>query len=102
MDDFPVFENFLSTQCGLTVNRTRYETVGFVNSFTTLIDTSDMDIDDFVKITHTTNSARPENGKITIPKSAIFALKTLRFELEDMVRCGALPVLATIQSLDTV
>ena len=48
MDDFLVFENFLLTQCGLTVNSLRDETVVFVNSFAALIDTSDAEIDDFV------------------------------------------------------
>ena len=55
MDDLPVFENFVSTQCGLTVNRARDETVEFFNSFTALLDTSNADIDDFVKSTYTTN-----------------------------------------------
>ena len=49
MDDFPVFDNFLSTHYFLTVNHARDETVGFVNSFTALLATSDVDIDDFVK-----------------------------------------------------
>ena len=48
MDDFPFFENFLFTQCGLTVNRERDDTVGFLNSFTALLATSDAEIDDFV------------------------------------------------------
>ena len=100
MDDLPVFEIFLSTQCGLTVNCARDETVRFVNSFTTLhLVTSDADIDDLVKRTHTTNSARPEKGKTLIPESTIVDLKSLRFELEDRARCGALPVLVKLQSL---
>ena len=81
MNDLPVFENFLSTQCGLTTNRARDETVRFVNSFTALIATSDAEIDDFVKIKHAMNSARPVKGKILIPASVIVALKALRFEL---------------------
>ena len=52
MDDFPVFENFLSEQFGLTVIRARGETVGFVKSFTALLATSDVEIDGFIKITH--------------------------------------------------
>ena len=63
MDVLPVFENLLSTQCGLTVNRARGETVGFINSFTALLANSDAEIDDFVKNMHATNSALPENGK---------------------------------------
>ena len=102
MDDLPVFENFLSTQCCLTVNLTRDKTVGFFNSFTALIATSDAEIGGFVKITHATNSARPANGKILIPESAIVSLKALRFEIKDRSRCGALSVLATLQALDEV
>ena len=81
MDDLPVFENSLSTQCGLTVNCERDETVGCFNSFTAVFATSDADIYDYVKITHVTNSAHPANGKTLIPASAIFALKALIFEL---------------------
>ena len=81
MYDFPVFDNLLLTQCGLTVNSKREETVVFFNSFTVLLATSDADIDDFIKSTHATSLARPANGKIMIPASAIFALKDLRFEL---------------------
>ena len=72
MDDLSVFDNLLSTQCGLTLNHERDETVIFFNSFTALLVTSDVDIDEFVKITHATNSARPANRKIIIPASTIF------------------------------
>ena len=102
MDDFPVFENFLSEQFGLTVIRARGETVGFVKSFTALLATSDAEIDDFVKSMHTTNSDRPANGKILRSASTMVALKDLLFELEYSSRCGALPVLATLQALDAV
>ena len=71
MDDLPVFENPLTTKCALTTNYTRYETFGFVNSFTSLIATSDADINDFVKSMHATNSDRPANGKILIPASEV-------------------------------
>ena len=83
MDDFPVFDNFLSTHFGLTVNRERGEIVVFINSFTALLSTSDADIDDLVKSMHAMNSACPENEKIMIPASVIVALNDLRFELED-------------------
>ena len=81
MDSFPVFENFLSTQCGLTVNRARGKTVKIFNSFTAILATSNVEIDNLVKSTHTTNSDRPANGKILIPASEIVVLKSLRFEL---------------------
>ena len=70
MDYLSVFENSLSTKCGHNVNCSRNETVRFVNSFTALLSTSDAEIDG-------TNSACPENGKIMIPASAIFPLKSL-------------------------
>ena len=47
MDDFPVFGNFLSTQCSLTVNRAMDETFGFVNIFTALLATSDTETYEF-------------------------------------------------------
>ena len=100
MDDFPVFENLLSSQRGLNVNHARYETAVFVNSFTALLATSDVEINDSVRITHATNSARPTNGKIMIPASVIVALEASRFELDDRERCGALPLLAALQELD--
>ena len=102
MDDLQVFENFVLTKCGLTVNRSRNETVGLINSFNALLAPSDAEIGDFLKTTHTMNSDRPENGKILIPASVIFALKTLIFELEDRSCCGALTVLVTLQALDEV
>ena len=49
MDDLSVFGNFLSTQCGLTVNCARDKPVVFLKIFTARISTSDADIDDFVK-----------------------------------------------------
>ena len=79
MDYLPVFENFLSTQFGLTVNFAKGETVGFFKSFTALLATFDAEIHDFVKITHATNSARPANAKILILAYAIVALKALIF-----------------------
>ena len=78
MDDFTVFENFLSTQCRLTVINTKDETVGFVNSFTALFATSDVEIDDFLKRMHAMNPDSPANGKIFIIVSTIIALKSLR------------------------
>ena len=88
--------------CGLSVNRARDETVRFVNSFTPFLDISDAYINKFVKITHTTNSACPTNGKNRIRASSIVDLKALRFELEYRARYGALPFLAKLQSLDAV
>ena len=102
MDDLPLFENFLSIQCGLTVNQSRGETFVFINSFIALLATSDAEIDDIVKITHATKLAYPTNGKILIPTSAIVALKALIFKLEDKALCGALPVLATLEVLEAV
>ena len=102
MNDLRVFENYLSTKCVLTINLARDEIVEFVNSFTALLDIYNAEIENLVKNTHATNSDRPSNGKILVPASTIFALKVLRFELENRARCGALPVLATPQALDAV
>ena len=102
MDDLSVFDNFFLTQCGLTINFERGETVVLINGFTALLATSDAEIGDFIKRTHATNSACHENWKILIPESVIVALKALILEIEYRARCGALWVLAMLQALDAV
>ena len=100
MDDSDEFRAFLSNLCGLTVIRERNETITFLNTFDALISTSEEEIDNFVKNTHSSNSARAATQRILIPSAAIVTLKALRFELIDRENCGVLPDLVALQGMN--
>ena len=51
----------------------------------------ELQIDEFVKNMHRSNSARAANEKILIPSGAIIRLKSIQFELEDRRKCNSLP-----------
>ena len=53
--------------------------------------TPEAQIDEFLKNTHSSNSARVANANILIPSGAIIRLKSIQFELEDRIKCNALP-----------
>ena len=91
MDDENLFELFVQNTLSIISRRVRDEITSFVASFRDLLATSDDDIDNFVKETHSSNSARNANAKILIPASAVTALKSLLFELSDRDKCDALP-----------
>ena len=100
MDDSDEFRAFLSNLCGLTVIRERNETITFLNTFDALISTSEKEIDNFVRHTHSSNSARAATQRILIPSAAIVTLKALRFELIDRENCGVLPDLVALQGMN--
>ena len=102
MDDPIIFTAFLQRLCGLTVARNRNEMVSFIDTFTALLSTSDTELDDFVKNTHATNSARAAAQKILIPTSTVVTLKAIRFELHDRNRCGVLPDAAMLNALTAI
>ena len=64
MDDPAIFRDFLVTHCGIAEGRHLNELLTFVNTFRGLLGTSDNEIDEFVKNTHSTNSARTTNYRI--------------------------------------
>ena len=100
MNNANEFTTFLTNLCGLTVLRARNETITFIDTFDALLSTSEDEIDNFVKNTHASNSARATAQRILIPSAAIIILKALRFELIDRKKCGSLPDLAALQGLD--
>ena len=91
MDDPGIFLNFLTNTCNVTVPRAQNEILGFLPDFRALLNTPESQIDEFVKNTHSSNSARAANARILVPSGAIILLKSLRFELEDRRKCNALP-----------
>ena len=99
MNDPALFNNFLQ-EAGLTVARARNEMLSFVDTFQSLLATNDNEINDFVKNTHSSNSARAANSRILIPPGTIIALQAILFELKDRERCDALPNEAMLGNLD--
>ena len=91
MDDPVIFLNFVNNIFSVTVARARNEVLGFMPTFRALMTTPESQIDEFVKNTHSSNSARAANAKILIPSGAIIRLKSIRFELEDRRKCNSLP-----------
>ena len=83
MNNANEFTTFLTNTCGLTVPRARNEVITFVDTFDALLSTSEAEIDNFVKNTHASNSARVAAQRILIPSAAVITLKALRFELID-------------------
>ena len=100
MDDPVLFANFLQNVAGLTVARSRNEVLGFVDTFRSLLSTSEDELDSFVKNTHSSNTARNNNQRILIPTRTVIALKALIFELKDRERCDALPAQVMLQNLN--
>ena len=101
MNDTNKFTAFLTNLCGLTVIRARNETNTFIDTFDALLlSTSEEEINNFVKNTHASNSARAAAQRILIPSAAVIVLKALRFELVDREKCRSLPDLAGLQGLD--
>ena len=79
MDDNNLFEAFLAKVAGVTVDRARDEILQFIPTFTALLSTSEKEIDNFVKSTHSSNSARAANSRILIPTTAVITLKAIFF-----------------------
>lgn len=100
MDDPVPFTTFITGVCNINTPRAQNEILGFANTFRALSNTTDEDLDNFVKETHSSNSARPANGKILIPASAVIALKSINFEIKDRIRCGAIPTIVMLNALN--
>ena len=91
MDDPVIFLNYLTNICIVLIPRAQNEILNFLPSFRALLNTPESQIDEFVKTTHGSNSARAANARILIPSGAVVQLKSIRFELEDRRKCNALP-----------
>ena len=100
MDDPAVFAAFVTNMLRVGVARVQNEIINFTDTFSDLLSNSEKDIDDFVTITHGSNSARANNAKILIPSATVTALKAILFELKDRQLCNSLPDLATLQAID--
>ena len=100
MDDRAVFRAFLVIHCSIAEGRHLTELLTFVDTFRGLLQTSDYEIVEFVKNTHSTNSARTTNQRILIPTGTVIKLKSLLFELKDREHCGVLPNAVMFASID--
>ena len=102
MDDENIYHNFLTGTLQIRPARVVDEITAFADTFRALLSTSEEDIDEFVKTTHSSNSARANNVRILIPTPAIISLKAVLFELKDRQLCNALPDQATLQGMNGV
>ena len=100
MDDNILFQTFITNVARVTVPRARNEILQFLPNFRSLLGTSEKEIDNFVKSTHSSNSARANNARILIPTTATLALKAVLFELKDRQLCDALPTATMLAALD--
>lgn len=100
MNNAALFSTFLQGPLDLTVARARNEVTDFIATFNDLLSTSETELDDFVKTTHASNSARSANAKIIIKSSVITGLKSLLYELKDRELCGALPDNVTLAAIN--
>ena len=100
MDDPAIFQQFLMNNGRLTVPRAQQELLGFINTFETLLTTTDEEIDSFMSTSHASNNAHSTNNKIIKPIGKILSSKAVLFELKDRERCDALPGLQILQSLN--
>ena len=75
MNNTAIFTAFLTNVAGVATPRARNELLSFVNTFASVLASSEKEIDSFVKATHAANSARAANARVLIPTSTIIALK---------------------------
>ena len=71
MDDPVIFLNYLTNTCNVTVPRAQNKILGFLPDFRALLNTPESQINEFVKNTHSSNSARAANARILVPSGAI-------------------------------
>ena len=62
MDNVLTFTTFLRDVAGVNTLRVRNEIQSFLPTFASLLTTNDKELDEFVKNTHSANSARPAAG----------------------------------------
>ena len=97
-----LFENFVTNIANIGTIRARNELYTFADTFAALLATTDQEISDFVKNTHSTNSARAANARILIPTGSVIVLQAILFELKDRKRCNALPTATMMSSLNAI
>ena len=79
-----------------------YELISFADNFEYLLAISEDKLDDFVKTTHSGNTARTAEVCLLIPTGAITSLNAILFELKDRQLCNALPDRPTLLSTNDV
>ena len=82
MDNSATFLTFLQTRCGVTIASASDEIVEFVSTLRNLLSVRESQLENFVKSTHSANSASTAQQGIFIPLGAIKVLKAIHFELE--------------------
>ena len=73
--------------------------LSFLPKFSSLIGTTDDEIDKFITYVHGKKSGRALAQRITITSSVNMNLKVLRFELDDRNKCNALPDAAMLAAI---
>ena len=75
MDDPIVFVDYLTNVCNVNAPTARNEIIRFIPDFRALLNTPELQIDEFVKNTHRSNSAQASNGRILILSREVVLLK---------------------------
>ena len=99
MDNLQIFNGLIQTTLGIGTARVREAIYEFVNTYSTLLTVTDVDIDNFVKMAHASNAGRPAAAKVLIPSNVVVALKAILFELKDRDLCAALPDQQVLQGI---
>ena len=102
MDDPENFMQFLEGIAGITTQRVLNEITTFADTFTALLSSTEIELNEFVRNTHAANSARTAQQKILLPASAVISLQSILFELKDRERCNALPTAVMLAGLNNI
>jgi hypothetical protein len=102
MDDQETYTTFLTEVVGIAIPRVLTELQTFANTFRALLASTEEELNSFIKNTHSSNSARAIAAKILIPAGVVINLQSVLFELKDRERCGALPNLEMLSSIDVL
>ena len=100
MDDPNTYQQFLVDVCGITIPCVMNEILTFATTFTELLSSTEVELNDFVRNTHAANSARAANGKILITAGVVISLQSILFELKDRERCNSLPTAPMLMGLN--
>ena len=77
------FAHYIQYVCNVTVPRASNKVLLFLPTFSSLMGTTDDNIDKFITPVHCDNSGRVLYQRISIPVGVIIHLKAQRFELDD-------------------
>ena len=83
MDDAVAFAHFIWHILNVSVACASNKIISFLPTFTSLVVTTDDDINKFIATVHGENSGRALSQRIYIPVGVIMHLKALHFELDD-------------------